>query len=120
MKTNKFKILGLLMCIALAFVNTSCNREDDTNNNTTLTNETIVGKKYYTDKLFDGEQMVQAEIRFTENKTAYLSCYYTDLNKKTKVQKSIVRASYNLTYPDIIFEDESGNVISQLSPTVIH
>ncbi len=118
MKTNKFKMLGLLMCIAAAFSIASCDREDGPSNNgggddnTPLTNETIVGKKLYTDKLPSQRCWLQSEIRFAANNVAYLTNTRKDYESGEENAENPEKATFNLVYPDVVFETEDGKSYS--------
>ena len=96
--------MGLLMCVAAAFSFISCEKE--------LTNESVVGMKMYTNKYAGYSGWVQSEIRFAANNTAYLS--YTTTNYETGEESAseLEKATYNLVYPDVIFEDEDGRIYS--------
>lgn len=112
--TNKFKIFCLFICIAVAFSIVSCDREEGpdghsgSNDNTPLTSETIVGRKYYTDKL-PGFCWCQWEIRFAANGVAYLTETRTYYENGQEIISAPIKANYNLVYPDVVFEDEDGN-----------
>ena len=104
MKTNKFKLMRLLMCVAAAFSFVSCEKE--------LTNESVVGKKMYTNNLPNAYVWVQSEISFAANNTAYLTKIYTDYEDGDVFRTSPYKATYNVVYPDVIFEDEDGDIYS--------
>lgn len=104
MKTSKFKLMALLMCVAAAFSFVSCEKE--------LTNESVVGKKMYTNKLPGLFDWFQSEIRFAANNTAYLTTIYTDYVTGEERTSELEKATYNLVYPDVVFEDEDGRSYS--------
>ncbi len=118
MRTNKLKMIVLLMCIAAAFSIASCDREDGPNNNggggdnTPLTNETIVGKKLYTNKLPSQRCWLQSEIRFAANDIAYLTNTRKDYESGEENVENPKKATFNLVYPDVVFETEDGKSYS--------
>lgn len=120
MKTNKLKMVGLLMSIAATLSVASCSPEDNndindsnSDNNGPLTEESIVGKKFYTNKMLYEGYWRQSEIRFASNSAAYLTLIYTDYVDNDSGQEHRTdpqKATFNLDYPDVMFETEDGNL----------
>lgn len=100
-----------MLCIATAFLLVSCIRDNGNDDNTPYTEESLVGKAFYTNSYWSNDDWWhQTQIRFGANNTAYLT------RTRTKEEGEVytetdgpVRASYNLFYPNIVFEDEDGN-----------
>lgn len=117
MKAKTFFLAALLVTLATIFV--SCSRDDDSN--TPLTNESIVGRKYFSDKVYKWEEEFvyrdhweQTEILFAENNTAYLTCIKTYCETGNTTRSEVKKASFNLAYPNVIFEslNSNGNTVS--------
>ena len=111
----KRKILILItLFLSVAGFSVSCSRDDDSN--TPMTTESIVGKKYFSDKVYkcDWDEWVQTEILFAENNTAYLTCIETIFGTDRETRTEVKKASFNMAYPNIIFEmtNNDGSVKS--------
>lgn len=111
----KKSIIALLFC-AIAVIMVSCNKDNNNDSNTPLTNETIVGKKYFSDKVYRCVQdnWEQTEILLAENNNAYLTRITTNFETGNESRSEIKKASFNMAYPNIIFEatDNTGNITS--------
>lgn len=117
MKTNKLKMVGLLMSIAATLSVASCSPDDNNDingsnndNNGPLTEESIVGKKFYTNKMLYKGYWHQSEIRFASNNTAYLTWIETDYTSGQEHRSDQQKATFNLDYPDVMFETEEGKL----------
>ncbi len=130
MKRTKNNLLLLLICIVGTIPMTSCGDDE----NAPLTNESIVGKKFYTDKCiftcdFEPENSgyydhynpwTQVEIKFSSDGYAYLQKNYYDYETGELVdQDSKKKALYHIDYPDVVFDpvdyDNSSTVYAQFT-----
>ncbi len=119
MKSDYLNKMVLLLFVAAAFFVASCTPEDNNDingsnndNSSPLTEESIVGKKFYTNKLCCFDSWSQSEIRFASNNTAYLTQITTKYSSGEEDRSDPQKASFNLDYPDVMFETEDGDLIS--------
>ncbi len=119
MKSDYLNKMVLLLFVAAAFFVASCTPEDNNDingsnndNSSSLTEESIVGKKFYTNKLCGFDRWSQSEIRFASNNTAYLTLITTHYDSGQEDRWSPPKASFNLDYPNVVFETEDGYYIS--------
>ena len=96
-------LLGILLIFtATTTMFSSCGDDE----NDPLTNESIAGKKYYTDKKLFGvsDDWEQAEISFTFDGYAYLQLTEIDFETGDIYKHDRDKATYNLDYPNIAFD----------------
>lgn len=117
MRTNNFKWMVLAIILSTSLCVVSCAKENNSNDNTALTNdnstlteESIVGKFFYTNKYPTLDTWQQSEIRFGADNTAFIT--HTSIVYETGGTKTsrLVKATYNLFYPNIVFEYNNRNI----------
>ncbi len=109
MNKNYIYIISLLIFIIVSFMLSSCgNKENDP-----LTVETIIGRKYYTDKVFDGNYWNQIEMSFSAGNTVFLKykSWHFDDSPRPRDYETI-DCSFELNYPYIIIQNKYGDKIS--------
>ncbi len=105
------KITSMLLCFAATMSFLSCNGSDE---NEPLTNESLEGKKYYTNKVYSSyfDSWCQMEVKFSSNNKAYFTFTKTDYGSGETYVSNPIRSTYNMVYPDVVFEDDDGESYS--------